>query len=55
MVATEKRVADALDRTLMGRFKHAPADAIEKSHAVDTVARSEEGFVLLGNHVYRKE
>ncbi|MCC2803198.1 head maturation protease, ClpP-related [Collinsella aerofaciens] len=54
-VATEKRVADALDRTLMGRFKHAPADAIEKSHAVDTVARSEEGFVLLGNHVYRKE
>ncbi len=29
-VATEKRVADALDRTLMGRFKHAPADAIEK-------------------------
>lgn len=54
-VATEKRVADALDRTLMGRFKHAPADAIEKSHAVDTVARSEEAFVLLGNHVYRKE
>lgn len=54
-VATEKRVADALDRTLMGRFKHAPANAIEKSHAVDTVARSEEGFVLLGNHVYRKE
>ena len=54
-VTTEKRVADALDRTLMRRFKHAPAGAIEKSHAANTVTRSEGEFVLLGNHVYRKE
>jgi len=57
VVETGQRTAASVDRTLLSRYLHVPADVLErgKSHAADTIPASEGRPFVLGNRVYRKK